>query len=70
MPDLPTLTVTAPQATRLLAAFGDAAEYKVWLRQTLVDEVQRREAARLHEQANASIRAALAALEQELPSEK
>lgn len=28
MPDLPTLTVTGPQATRLLQSFGDAAGYK------------------------------------------
>lgn len=39
MPNLPTLTVTDEQATRLLAVFGDAAGYKTWLKQRLRDHV-------------------------------
>ena len=67
MPDLPTLTVTAPQATRLLQSFGDAAGYKKWLKQALLDEVQRREARALDEAHNEAKRDALAALEAALP---
>lgn len=67
MPDLPTLTVTGPQATRLLQSFGDAAGYKTWLKQALLDEVQRREARALDEAHNEAKRDALAALEAALP---
>jgi len=67
MPDLPTLTVTGPQATRLLQSFGDAAGYKKWLKQALLDEVQRREARTLDEAHNEAKRDALAALEAALP---
>ena len=67
MPDLPTLTVTGPQATRLLQSFGDAAGYKTWLKQALLDEVQRREARALDEAHNTAKRDALAALEAALP---
>lgn len=67
MPDLPTLTVTGPQATRLLAAFGTAAGYRSWLKQALLDEVQRREARALDEAHNEAKRVALAQLESELP---
>lgn len=67
MPDLPTLTVTAPQATRLLAAFGTTAAYRAWLKTALLDEVQRREVRRLDEDANTAKRAALATLDAELP---
>ena len=31
MPDLPTVTVTTPQAQRCLAAWGSADAYKSWL---------------------------------------
>lgn len=31
MPNLPTVTVTDAQATRILAVYGDAATYKAWL---------------------------------------
>ena len=43
MPALPTLTVTQAQLDRLTAAFGDAATYKAWLKDTLKEEVARRE---------------------------
>jgi uncharacterized membrane protein YheB (UPF0754 family) len=68
MPDLPSLTVTGPQATRLLQSFGDAAGYKKWLKQALLDEVQRREARDLDEAHNEAKRAALLALRDELPA--
>jgi len=67
MPDLPTLTVTAPQATRLLAAFGTTAAYRAWLKAAVRDEVLRRESRRLDEDANTAKRAALAAYETDLP---
>ncbi len=68
MPDLPTLTVTAPQATRLLAAFGTTAAYRAWLKTALLDEVQRREVRRLDEEANAAKVAALQSLADALPA--
>ena len=44
MPDLPTITVTQEQAQRLLAVFpGGAAEYRTWLKATLVAHVIERE---------------------------
>lgn len=39
MPDLPTLTVTTTQATRITTAFGDAAAYRAWLRQQIKNYV-------------------------------
>jgi hypothetical protein len=45
MPALPTLTVTQAQLDRATAAFGDAATYKAWLKDTLKEEVARREIA-------------------------
>lgn len=68
MPDLPTLTVTAPQATRLLAVFTNVAGYQRWLKQALLDETLRREAARLHEVANVQVKAGLDALAADLPA--
>lgn len=68
MPDLPTLTVTGPQLARLVQSFQDAAGYRAWLKSALIDEVQRREARRLDEEANAAKAAALAALAAELPA--
>jgi hypothetical protein len=44
MPNLPTLTVTQAQADRLLAAFGSAANYKAWLRETVILYVTQKEA--------------------------
>ncbi len=67
MPDLPTLTVTAPQATRLLQSFGDAAGYKKWLKAAVRDEVMRRSARSLDEAHNAAKAAALADLDAALP---
>jgi hypothetical protein len=68
MPDLPTLTVTAPQLSRLVQAFGDAPTYQAWLKATLLDEVKRREARRLDEEANTAKAAALATLDGQLPT--
>ncbi|WP_426243673.1 hypothetical protein [Nocardioides sp. LHG3406-4] len=67
MPDLPTITVTPDQATRLLAAFADTTDpvtgepltpaqaYKLWLRDQLVRYVLAQEGVRL-DQAAAVIR--------------
>ena len=68
MPNLPTLTVSDTQLARLVAAFTDAAGYKAWLKAALLDEVQRREARRLDEEANSAKAAALESLAAELPA--
>ena len=67
MPNLPSLTVTAPQLAKCVEAFGDADGYKAWLKEALRDEVARRTARALDEAHNTAKRAALAALETELP---
>lgn len=78
MPDLPTITVTATQADRLLAAFnGQTADdgtsltaqqaYKRWLVEQLRAYVLRSEARTLDESHNVSKRAALEQVEAELP---
>jgi hypothetical protein len=59
--------VTAAQAQRLLQAFGDAQGYRRWLKRSLLDEVERREARRLHDEANTGVREALEQLRGELP---
>ena len=68
MPNLPTLTVSDTQRARLVAAFTDAAGYKAWLKTAVRDEVQRRTARQLDEEHNAAKKAALAALDAELPA--
>ena len=68
MPNLPSLTVTAPQLAKCVEAFTDADGYKKWLKQALLDEVQRREARALDEAHNEAKRAALLALRDELPA--
>ena len=68
MPNLPTLTVTDTQLAKCVAAFTDAAGYRTWLKAALRDEVQRREARRLDEEANSAKAAALVALAAELPA--
>lgn len=68
MPTLPSLTVTDTQLAKCVAAFGDAAGYKTWLKAAVRDEVLRREARRLDEQANTAKAAALAVFEAELPT--
>ena len=70
MPDLPTLTVTNGQLTKLLEVFpGGAPEYTTWLSQTLIDEVIRRNVRAIDESANAAKAAALAAIRAELPAD-
>jgi uncharacterized NAD(P)/FAD-binding protein YdhS len=36
MPNLPTLFVTDAQATRMIAAFGSAENYKTWLKEQII----------------------------------
>lgn len=67
MPNLPTLSLTQPQFDKCVAAFTDAAGYRAWLKAALRDEVLRREARRLDEEANTAKAAALAAYETDLP---
>lgn len=43
MPDLPTIWVTATQATRITAAFGSTLAYREWLRQAVIDVVLSKE---------------------------
>lgn len=68
MPNLPSITVSDAQLARLVGAFQDAAGYKQWLKAALVDEVTRREARRLDEEANSVKAAALESLAAELPA--
>ena len=56
MPDLPTFTVTAAQATRLLAVFGSAAKYKAWLREQIKREVVAHESRAANDAATAAVR--------------
>ena len=67
MPDLPTITVTAPQATKLLELFGSAAEYKRWLKEAVRQEAIRRQTVVLAEAANSQVRDAIMAFEAEIP---
>jgi hypothetical protein len=72
MPDLPAITVTDALLTRLLDAFPGANgaqkadAYRTFVKRSLREYVLLREARTLDEQANASKRAALAAIEAEL----
>lgn len=66
MPDLPTLTVTTAQATRILATFGDAAAYRAWLKDQIIEKVLASEATRLDETNNATKRDALKTLRDSL----
>jgi len=66
MPDLPTITVTAPQATKLLELFGSAKEYKKWLKEAVRTEAIRRQTVVLAEAANSQVRDAIMAFEAEI----
>ena len=68
MPDLPTITVTAPQAAKLLELFGSAAEYKRWLKEAVRQEAIRRQTVVLAEAANSQVRDAIMAFEAEIPA--
>lgn len=68
MPDLPTITVTQPQATKLLALFGNANEYKKWLKEAVRQEAIRRQTVILNEEANTTVREALDAFKSEIPT--
>ncbi len=67
MPNLPTINVTDAQLAKCVAVFTDAAGYRAWLKAAVRDEVLRREARRLDEEANTAKAAALAAYETDLP---
>lgn len=67
MPNLPTITVTTAQANKLLDLFGDAAEYKKWLKEAVRQEAIRRQTVVLSEAANNTIRDAIMAFEAEIP---
>ena len=67
MASLPTITVTPAQLAKCVEAFTDAAGYKAWLTVAVREEVQRRLAAAMDEAAYTAKRAALAALESDLP---
>lgn len=67
MPDLPTITVTAGQATKLLNLFGDVPTYQKWLKAAVRQEALRRQTVILNEAANQSVQADLAAFEAQIP---
>lgn len=55
MPTLPTFTITDDQANRILAAFGDVATYKQWLKRQIIQEVLRHEAKGMRDQVEGQI---------------
>lgn len=71
MPELPTITVTDEQATRMLAAFGSAEAYREWLVEGIKDYVvtQERQAInqRYEEARQGEIDALVASLEVKSP---
>lgn len=66
MPDLPTITVTSAQATRITTAFGDVATYRAWLREQIKDYVVTKEAEAIYEQATAQMEASAAQVRADL----
>lgn len=66
MPTLPTLTVTQPQADRLLAVFGSVDAYKAWLLTQLKAKVMEAELAKAKADAQAYVETKRAALEAEM----
>lgn len=67
MPDLPTLTVTDPQAARCLAAWGSVAAYKAWLAGQVAGYVRATERATVLAGAQDAALAALAAIDDSDP---
>jgi hypothetical protein len=68
MPSLPTIDdLTAAQATRVLAAYGSVAEYRVWLRAKVIEHVQKTELRALRATNRAAEAAAAEAVQGALP---
>ena len=65
---LPTLTLDKTESDKIIAVFGDADTYLDWLAGVLRDELERRAVRAADEAHNTAKRAALAALETELPA--
>lgn len=59
MPDLPTITVTAPQAQAILEAYGTVADYKAWLRREVREYVYDFRVRQATEDVNAARRTAI-----------
>ena len=55
MPTLPSIEVTAAQATRIQDAFGGIEEYRAWLRQAIKDYVLNKEASEVRDTVQAQI---------------
>lgn len=66
MPNLPTLAVTDPQATRITAAFGSVANYKTELRKWIKDRVLQHEAQVLMDKLDADVQTKIQNIEQDL----
>lgn len=66
MPNLPTLTVTQAQLDRLIAVFGDATQYKAWLRTQLVRAVLEHEAEQIREKAQQDVETRRAEVAQDI----
>lgn len=72
MPDLPTLTVTSAQATRIQNAFPGATQaerveaYRTWLRQALKGYVTAAEEERLRAKFDSDVQAAVASANSDL----
>lgn len=66
MPNLPTLTVTDTQMTRLLQTFGDVNGYKAWLKQQIKTAVFDHESLQIQNQAKADVEARRAEISADL----
>lgn len=66
MPNLPTITVTDAQATRIQNAFGGVEEYKAWLRQSIKEYVVGKEVNVIRSQLQAQVEAKVAQVDTEL----
>ena len=66
MPQLPTLTVSQPQADRLMAVFGSVEAYKLWLLNALKGKVMESEAAKAKVDAQAYVEGRRAQLETDM----
>lgn len=66
MPDLPTISVTSAQATRIQAAFGGVEAYRAWLRQAIRTQVIVAERQAITSKYEADVAAAANAVENDL----
>lgn len=66
MPDLPTINVTAAQATRIQDAFGGVEQYRAWLRDAIRSYVKIKEQQALRTKFESDVQASANAVDTEL----